>query len=120
MSQVYPSNEKPQTDAACKSGGKKGSSSDKLKAERVELMLASLPGWKLSFDKLGLTRSFQFASVERAFAFANLVAGMALRRNLYPEVRLQRDVVTLQLSSAKSGGLTVLDFALARQINQHV
>lgn len=97
-----------------------GGSSTKLKAERVELMLAALPGWKLTYDQKGLTRTFQFSSSERAFAFANLVAGMAFRRNQYPEVRFWRDTVTLSLTTPKVGGLTVMDFALARQINQQV
>lgn len=93
-------------------------STDKLKAERVELMLKTLPGWKLSFDQKALTRSFQFPTTEKAFSFVNLVAGLAFRRNQYPEVRFQRATVTLSLSSPKAGGLTLLDFALARQIQQ--
>lgn len=101
-----------------KAAGKPLPGSNKLKAERVELMLAALPGWKLTFDQKGLTRTFQFPTTERAFAFVNLVAGMSFRRNQYPEVRLHRDTVTLNLTSPKVGGLTVMDFALARQINQ--
>ena len=91
---------------------------DKLKAERVELLLAQIPGWKLSFDQKALTRSFQFPTTEKAFAFVNLVASLAFRRNQYPEVRFQRETVTLSLSNPKVGGLTLLDFALARQIQQ--
>lgn len=117
----YPTSSNPPAAFAGKPASSEGKGgSNKLKAERVELMLAALPGWKLTFDKQGLTRSFQFSSAERAFAFANLVAGMAFRRNQYPEVRLLRDTVTLNLSSHKAGGLTAPDFALARQINQQV
>ena len=68
MSQVYTTHSKPPAEPTGKApSGKKGTNSDKLKAERVELMLAALPGWKLTFDKQGLTRSFQFSSVEKAF-----------------------------------------------------
>jgi pterin-4a-carbinolamine dehydratase len=92
--------------------------SDKLKAERVELMLQALPEWKVETDQEALTRTFEFRSHASATAFAAWVFTLSERRSQFPEVRLQQSRVAVTLSTPKVEGVTNKDIAFARMIGQ--
>lgn len=92
---------------------------DKLKAERVELMLASLPGWKLVKKEEAIQRQFDFAAPGQALAFAGLICGLTARWQHRPEVRISSNTtVTFHLSTPEAGGLTLRDFQVARRLSQ--
>ena len=57
-----------------------------------------------------------FATFAEAMAFANRVAALAERHDHHPDILVQYSRVTLTLSTHDAGGLTELDFRLAREI----
>lgn len=91
---------------------------DKLKAERVELMLKTVPGWALTEDGSSITCRFAFLSKAQAAHFAKRVCTLAARRHHYPEVRLHQDEVTLRLTTPAAEGLSQADFLFAQQISR--
>lgn len=94
------------------------SGTDKLKAERVELLLRTIPGWVLTEDASAISCRFAFLSNAQAVNFAKRVCTLAARRHHYPEVRLHQGEVTLRLTTAAAEGLSQADFLFAQQINR--
>jgi pterin-4a-carbinolamine dehydratase len=92
--------------------------SDKLKAERVELMLKSMPEWKVEAEQQALVRVFEFRSHAVATSFVHWVFTLSERRSQFPEVRLQQSRVALTLSTPKLKGVTLRDIDFARIISQ--
>jgi pterin-4a-carbinolamine dehydratase len=91
---------------------------DKLKAERVELMLKTIPGWSLTKDGSAIVCQYTFLSNSQAYLFTKRVCSIAARRHHYPaEIRLQNGEVTLLLSSTVEG-LSQADFLFAKDINR--
>jgi len=76
--------------------------------------LARTPGWERHGAEI--RRVFRFATFGEAMAFANRVAGLAERHDHHPDILVQHARVTLTLSTHDAGGLTGLDFSLAREI----
>ena len=50
-------------------------------------------------------------------AFVNFVAGLAEAADHHPDILIEYKKVTLTLSTHSAGGLTDLDFGLARKID---
>ncbi len=76
--------------------------------------LARTPGWQRQGQEI--RREFRWATFGEAMAFANRVAELAERRDHHPDILVQHSRVTLTLSTHDAGGLTELDFRLAREI----
>jgi pterin-4a-carbinolamine dehydratase len=94
-------------------------SGDKLKAERVELMLAALPGWKLTPSGEAIEQQFRFEEPVQALAFAGWVCGLTARWEHRPEVRIAKaTTVTFHLTTPEAGGLTPSDFRVARRLGR--
>ena len=88
---------------------------DKQEAER---RLGELPGWALRADTKALERSFNFKNFREAFGFMTQCALAAEKLNHHPEwfnVYKRADVV---LTTHDTGGLTDLDFRLAKAMNR--
>ena len=83
-----------------------------LAAEELELFLRDLPGWSVSEDLL--TRTYQFADFVRAFTFMSAVAMHCERLNHHPEWSNVYGRVEVRLTTHDLGGVTSLDTALAR------
>ena len=83
-----------------------------LAAEELELFLRDLPGWSVSEDLL--TRPYQFADFVRAFTFMSAVAMHCERLNHHPEWSNVYGRVEVRLTTHDLGGVTSLDTALAR------
>lgn len=93
---------------------------DRLKAERVQLRLAALPGWKLRSGEERITRRFRFSSPESAAAFAGLVFWLAHDRDHYPEIRIHRERMFLSLGPREAAGLSERDLELAEAISREL
>jgi 4a-hydroxytetrahydrobiopterin dehydratase len=76
--------------------------------------LAAVPGW--SRQGAEITREFRFPSYMGGIDFVNQVARLAEEANHHPDIRIGWRRVTLNLSTHSKGGLTALDFALARKV----
>tara|TARA_B100001179_G_C18602360_1_gene411294 strand:+ start:941 stop:1231 length:291 start_codon:yes stop_codon:yes gene_type:complete len=83
-----------------------------LAAEELELFLRDLPGWSVAGDLL--TRTYQFADFVRAFTFMSAVAMHCERLNHHPEWSNVYGRVEVRLTTHDLGGVTSLDTALAR------
>ena len=83
-----------------------------LAAEELELFLRDLPGWSVAEDLL--TRTYQFADFVRAFTFMSAVAMHCERLNHHPEWTNVYGRVEVRLTTHDLGGVTSLDTALAR------
>ena len=83
-----------------------------LAAEELELFLRDLPGWSVAEDLL--TRTYHFADFVRAFTFMSAVAMHCERLNHHPEWSNVYGRVEVRLTTHDLGGVTSLDTALAR------
>ena len=87
----------------------------KLTEPEIADRMALAKGWERLGDML--VRSWQFASFRRALEFVNQAAGLAERRDHYPDILLSYRAVQLQLSTHADGGLTDRDFEFAQEVN---
>lgn len=71
--------------------------------------------WKLSDSRI--TRTFKFNDFKEAFAFMTAVANLAEKHNHHPNWNNVYNQVTISLTTHDAGGLTILDFQMARQID---
>jgi pterin-4a-carbinolamine dehydratase len=89
----------------------------KLKAERVELMLKSTPAWAATAKGHALRRRIHTATPADAIDFARRVTQLAARQRQFAEIVLRPGVATVRLTTPEVKGLTERDFALARAID---
>lgn len=87
----------------------------KLDDADIEAELASTPGWSRSGNKLA--RTFEFADFVAAFGFMTRAALVAERMNHHPEWFNVYRTVKVELATHDAGGITRLDFELARAMS---
>lgn len=88
----------------------------KLSDAEVAARLADLPGWEIVGGKL--QRTFTFSSFVTAFGFMSSVALVAEAMNHHPEWSNVYNRVTIALMTHDVGGISTLDFELARRITE--
>lgn len=93
---------------------------EKLDRQAAETALAGLDGWTLAEDGLSISRTFTFKNFSEAFAFMTRVALAAEKMNHHPDWSNVYKTVAVTLSTHDAGGLTELDFELARRMNRFV
>ncbi len=64
-----------------------------------------------------LVKSLELEDFAAAMAFVNRVAELAEERNHHPDIAISWNRVTLRLTTHDRGGLTDLDFDLARAVD---
>jgi 4a-hydroxytetrahydrobiopterin dehydratase len=89
-----------------------------LDREAVNRSLGNLEGWTLSEDGTAIARSFAFRNFSEAFGFMTRVALVAEKLDHHPEWSNVYRRVDIRLTTHDSGGLTELDFELARRIDR--
>ena len=77
--------------------------------------LRGLHGWRLKKGKLH--KEYKFRSFNEAIAFINRLRPIANAMNHHPELHNVYDKVAIDLVTHDAGGLTSLDFELARKID---
>jgi 4a-hydroxytetrahydrobiopterin dehydratase len=92
-------------------------SRQKLQADEIERRLTSLLSWSLKDGKLH--RDLQFESFVAAFGFMAKVALKAESMNHHPEWFNVYNRVAVDLSTHDAGGVTELDFLLAKAIDEY-
>jgi 4a-hydroxytetrahydrobiopterin dehydratase len=90
----------------------------KLSDEEINRRLTEAPGWR--YVNGCLEREFKFADFKTAFAFMTRVAEVAERLNHHPDWSNVYNRVTIRLNTHEVGGLSELDFELAKLIDQSV
>jgi 4a-hydroxytetrahydrobiopterin dehydratase len=88
----------------------------KLADPEVARRLSALPGWSVSDGKLH--RSLAFADFAQAFAFMGDVAREAEALDHHPEWCNVYNRVVIDLVTHDAGGITTLDFELARRAEE--
>lgn len=78
--------------------------------------LASVPGWHR--EGAEIVRTLSFPSYMAGINFVCEAARMAEEANHHPDIQIGWRKVTLRLSTHSKGGLTELDFALARRFDR--
>jgi len=87
----------------------------KLSDSQITAELANTPGWTRAGDKL--QRTFQFEDFVAAFGFMASAALVAERMNHHPEWFNVYRTVRVELATHDAGGITALDFELARAMS---
>jgi len=64
-----------------------------------------------------IQRKYSFKSFVAAIAFVNKIAEAAEQAQHHPDITINYSVVTISLSTHSEGGITAMDFELARQID---
>ncbi len=85
-----------------------------LNEEQILAHLGALRGWKRSGSEI--VKAFEFKDFAEAMDFVNSVALLAEKLNHHPDIDIRWNKVTLTLSTHSAGGLTELDFTLAKAI----
>ena len=91
---------------------------EKLDDEEIGAGLSELPGWSLANNKL--RREFKFGNFVEAFGFMTSAAIESEKMNHHPEWCNVYNKVVVDLTTHDAGGITMLDFELARKMNDLV
>jgi len=92
---------------------------EKLGKQAVEEALAGLDGWTVADDGLSISRTFIFKNFSEAFAFMTRSALAAEKLDHHPDWSNVYKTVEVRLNTHDAGGLTALDFELAKRMNRY-
>ena len=87
----------------------------KLTDAEISAQLEGISGWTVENEKLH--KEFQFDSFVEAFGFMASVALIAESMNHHPEWFNVYNRVTVDLATHDAGGISALDFELAKEID---
>ena len=87
----------------------------KLTNVEINAQLEGISGWTVENEKLH--KEFQFDSFVEAFGFMASVALIAESMNHHPEWFNVYNRVTVDLATHDAGGISALDFELAKKID---
>ena len=87
----------------------------KLTDAEINTQLEGISGWTVENEKLH--KEFQFDSFVEAFGFMASVALIAESMNHHPEWFNVYNRVTVDLATHDAGGISALDFELAKKID---
>lgn len=93
---------------------------EKLPAGKAMEAVKELSGWMLADDGGAIHKRFTFRNFGEAFAFMTRVAMAAEKLDHHPDWSNVYKTVDVTLNTHDAGGLTALDFELARRMNRIV
>jgi 4a-hydroxytetrahydrobiopterin dehydratase len=96
-----------------------GMAREKLGKQAVEEAMAGLGGWTLAANGLSISRTFTFKNFSEAFAFMTRSALAAEKLDHHPDWSNVYKTVEVRLNTHDAGGLTALDFELAKRMNRY-
>jgi 4a-hydroxytetrahydrobiopterin dehydratase len=87
-----------------------------MTTKQMSLHLKTVPNW----SKRGQTihRTFEFKGFLKAIEFVNRIARKAQKSNHHPDIDIRYNKVMLKLTTHDEGGITEIDFVLARQFDE--
>lgn len=91
---------------------------ERLTESAFRAELETLPQWQLAEGREAIARTFQFTDFSEAFGFMARVALAAEKMNHHPEWFNVYRTVEVVLATHDAGGLTELDFRLARKMER--
>ena len=81
----------------------------------IQRELNALEGWSRKGE--AIVKTFEFAAFPRGIAWLTRVADAAEAASHHPDIDVRYTRITATLSTHESGGVTALDFALAREMD---
>ena len=91
---------------------------EKLKRTEIDEQLGGITGWVLAEDGKSISKTFKFGSFVEAFGFMTKSALTAEKLNHHPEWFNVYSKVEVKLNTHDAGGLTELDFKLAKAMDK--
>ncbi|MCG7504343.1 4a-hydroxytetrahydrobiopterin dehydratase [Mesorhizobium retamae] len=91
---------------------------EKLDGQAVAALLAGLENWALAADGRSIRRKFEFKNFSEAFAFMTRSALAAEKMDHHPDWSNVYKTVDVTLNTHDAGGLTALDFELAKKMDR--
>jgi 4a-hydroxytetrahydrobiopterin dehydratase len=92
---------------------------EKLDKKAVDEALAEIAGWTLARDGAAISRTFTFRNFSEAFAFMTRCALAAEKMDHHPDWSNVYKTVDVTLNTHDAGGLTALDFELAKKMDRY-
>lgn len=89
-----------------------------LASAQIRESLATVPEWNKV--RQSIRRVFEFPDFDGSMRFVNRVARLAERAGHHPDIDIRWNRVTLVWTTHDAGGLTALDFELARKVDRLV
>ena len=89
----------------------------KLSKKEVTNKLKRLSGWKLVKGRNAITKTFRFKNFTEAFGWMTSMALYAEKKDHHPEWFNVYSTVEVTLSTHDAGGVTNLDWDMAREMN---
>ena len=87
-------------------------------SQYIESFVRENSGWKMAEGRPALQKSFKFSNFNEAFGFMTRVALMADKMDHHPEWFNVYNRVDIVLSTHDAGGITELDFKLAKFMDE--
>jgi len=87
----------------------------KLSQKEIQDHLAELKGWEIIETKL--KKRFTFKNFSESLAFVNKVGEIAEKMDHHPDILFGWGYAEFFITTHSEGGLTDLDFALAKEID---
>jgi 4a-hydroxytetrahydrobiopterin dehydratase len=91
---------------------------EKMAPAAISEAMAGLPDWTLADDGCSIRRRFTFRNFGEAFAFMTRSALAAEKMDHHPDWSNVYKTVDVTLNTHDAGGLTALDFDLARRMDR--
>ena len=91
---------------------------EKMSATAIQENLVGLNGWELKNN--GIEKSFEFKNFKEAFAAMTHIAMECEVENHHPEWSNVYNRLHIRFSTHDAGGITALDFRLARVVEEIV
>ncbi|MBX5001262.1 4a-hydroxytetrahydrobiopterin dehydratase [Rhizobium lentis] len=91
---------------------------ERLERAAAEAKLSELAGWALNDTASAISKTFKFSNFIEAFGFMTQAAITAEKLNHHPEWFNVYSRVDVTLKTHDAGGLTELDFKLARAMDK--
>jgi len=88
----------------------------RLTGDELTRAAAALPGWQLANGRL--SKPFAFPDFRSALDFVNRVGAIAEEMGHHPDIHLGWGRANIETWTHDAGGITALDFELARKIDQ--
>jgi 4a-hydroxytetrahydrobiopterin dehydratase len=90
----------------------------KLSHTETVSALAALPGWKIVEGREAISKRFSFKDFNQAFGWMTRAALVAEKMDHHPEWFNVYKTVDVTLATHDAGGVTALDIALAKAMDQ--
>lgn len=90
---------------------------EKLPADVVAAAMKDIAGWTLAKDGNAIARTFEFRNFSEAFGFMARSALAAEKLDHHPDWSNVYKTVVVTLNTHDAGGLTELDFKLAKKMD---